>query len=268
MYKIFDIHTHVYPDVIADRAVTALGNFYEFDTMGRGTVRDLIDTSKEAGIMGFLMLGVATNARQVESVNDYLAEAVKIGESEGMTALAFGGMHQDYAEKEKEIERIISLGMKGIKIHPDIQGVNIDDERFFPMYDMMQGKLPVYFHMGDDRERYKFSTAARLKRILDLFPKLVVCAAHFGSYRATEEAEELLFGHDRVYYDTSSSFYTMSYERATELVKRAGAEKCMFGTDYPVVTGPEEFDRFMHMDITEKERERIFYGTAKEFLGL
>ena len=38
--KIFDIHTHIYPDAIAERAVTALGKFYDFVPQGKGTYAD------------------------------------------------------------------------------------------------------------------------------------------------------------------------------------------------------------------------------------
>lgn len=45
MYKIFDIHTHTYPEAIAEKAVTALGRFYHFTPEGKGTYAELEQTA-------------------------------------------------------------------------------------------------------------------------------------------------------------------------------------------------------------------------------
>ena len=37
MYKIFDVHTHTYPEKIAAKAVKNLGEFYDFVPEGDGT---------------------------------------------------------------------------------------------------------------------------------------------------------------------------------------------------------------------------------------
>ena len=46
------------------------------------------------------------------------------------------------------------------------------------------------------------------------------------------------------------------------------SDRVMFGTDYPVKNPDEEIERFMKIDLTEKEREDIFYNNAKRFLGI
>ena len=35
MYKIFDIHTHTYPEALAEKAVRNLGAFYDFVPEGK-----------------------------------------------------------------------------------------------------------------------------------------------------------------------------------------------------------------------------------------
>ena len=75
MYKIFDIHTHIYPEAIAERAVDNLNHFYNFICEAKGTLSDIADSSKAANVLGCLLLGVATNQKQVDHVNQYLAKA-------------------------------------------------------------------------------------------------------------------------------------------------------------------------------------------------
>ena len=66
MYKIFDIHTHTYPEAISEKAVRALNAFYEFVSEGDGTYKGLTRGAKDAGVEGFLLFSVATNAHQVK----------------------------------------------------------------------------------------------------------------------------------------------------------------------------------------------------------
>ncbi len=263
--KIFDAHTHIYPDAIAERAVAALDNFYEFVSEGKGKYGDLTEHCRKNGVSGFLLLCVATNAHQIHRVNESIISAVKRGREDGFEAYAFGGMHP-CDNMEEEIEFCVENGLSGIKIHPDIQGVDIDDKRLYPLYDAANGRFPIYFHSGDNRPRYKFSSPDKLAKILREFPKLTVVAAHLGGYMANDEAIEYLRGNDRVWYDTSSALWAMTPERADGIISALGVGHMMFGTDYPVKYPDTELPRFFALDLTDKEREDVLYNNARTFL--
>jgi predicted TIM-barrel fold metal-dependent hydrolase len=49
---------------------------------------------------------------------------------------------------------------------------------------------------------------------------------------------------------------------ANELIHVYRVERVLFGTDYPLWTPEEEIERFMQIDLTEEERENIFYNNA------
>ena len=264
--KIFDAHTHIYPDAIAERAVAALDNFYEFVSEGKGKYGDLTEHCRKNGVSGFLLLCVATNAHQIHRVNESIISAVKRGREDGFEAYAFGGMHP-CDNMEEEIEFCVENGLSGIKIHPDIQGVDIDDKRLYPLYDAANGRFPIYFHSGDNRPRYQFSSPDKLAKILKEFPKLTVVAAHLGGYMANDEAIEYLRGNDRVWYDTSSALWAMTPERADGIISALGVGHMMFGTDYPVKYPDTELPRFFALDLTDKEREDILYNNARTFLN-
>ena len=267
MYKIFDIHTHTYPPAIAEKAVTNLNAFYEFVSEGKGIYDELEAEWSRNGGVGMLLFSVATNAHQVEKVNSSIAELVKHSQSRGFKTRGFAGMHQDFTNMEAEIDRIESIGLEGVKIHPDIQGVNIDDPRMYKLYEIIEGRMPVYFHMGDNRPQYRFSETDRLVKVKKDFPKLRVVAAHLGGYKAWEEAHKLAELED-VWYDTSSALWAMTPEYAGEIIHMLGTDRVMFGTDYPVKLPRDEIARLLAIDLTEKEREDIFYNNAKRFLNL
>lgn len=269
MYKVFDVHTHTYPEAIAEKACINLGKFYGFTVLGKGTYADLESQAADNNVGGYLLFSVATNAHQVEKVNTSIASLAELSRSHGFKTVGFAGMHQDFPDFEGEINRCLEIGLKGVKIHPDIQGVDIDDSKLLPLYEILQAKnLPLYLHMGDNRPQYRFSEARKLVHVLDSFPHLRVVAAHLGGYRALDEAEELLAGRDNVMYDTSSALWVISPEYAAELIRKYGVENVMFGTDYPVVNTKEELERFFKIKLTEKEREDILWNNAIRFLEI
>jgi len=89
----------------------------------------------------------------------------------------------------------------------------------------------------------------------------------FVGYRAWEKSS-LLAELDDIWFDTSSALWAMTPERATELVHELGAERVLFGTDYPVAYAKSELARFFALDLTEDERRVILYDNAARFLGL
>lgn len=269
MYKVFDIHTHTYPEQIAEKACVNLGKFYDLPVKGRGTYAHLESQAEANHVGGYLLFSVTTNAQQVQKVNSSIAALAALSRSHGFNSVGFAGMHQDYPDFEGELNRSIELGLRGVKIHPDIQGVDINDERLFPLYEMMQAKhLPLYLHMGDNRPQYQFSRAEKLVDILNKFPHLDVVAAHLGGYLAWDAAIEFLAGHKHIRYDTSSALWAMTPEFAEKLIHKLGTENIMFGTDYPIVNTDEELTRFFALKLTAKEREDILWNNAIRFLNL
>lgn len=265
-YKLFDFHTHVYPDAIAEKAVAALNRFYDFVCDRAGTYDDLERTSIEAGVSGFLMLGTATNAHQVVSVNDYVAKCVETGRSHGLDTYGFASMHQDFADFESELERIVKIGLVGVKLHPDIQRIDIDDEKLMPLYKACENmKLPVYLHVGDYREEYRYSEIRRLGKIFEAFPDLTIIAAHFGGW-STWELSDMFSGHKNLFYDTSSSLSYSSPKTFERLIEKLGEDNIMFGTDYPCTDAAHDLERFLKLDLSEDTRRKILYDNAASFL--
>ena len=267
-YRIFDMHTHVYPAAIASKAVGALNHFYSFTADCDGTLEGLFQSAEEAEVYGFALLGVATNPQQVEHVNEAVLRNAAAARGAGFRSVALIGMHQDYPHMEAEIARAKLLGAKGVKIHPDIQKVDIDDPRLCRLYAILtEAELPVYFHMGDHRSEYRYSSPDKLVKVAKAFPKVRFIAAHLGAYRAWEESDQLV-GLPNVWYDTSSVLWSLPETRALELIRKFGADRVFFGTDYPVTTAVKELERFFRLPLLEEERRAILWENAASFLEL
>ena len=260
--KIIDIHTHIYPDKIARKATDSVRDFYQIDGGGMdGTVEMLRSRGSQAGISQYVVLPVSNTPSHVRSINDFIVTQAALHDD----FIGFGTLHAEMEGLTDELERIMALGLHGVKMHPDSQCFAIDDPRLFPVYEAMEGRLPVMLHMGDPR--YNFSHPVRLKRVLQLFPRLEVIAAHFGGYSMYHTARELLWDTDCV-FDVSSSLMFMEQGVAEKYINSYGAERMAYGTDYPLWDPVKEVDRFLQLKLTDDQIDQILHKTAERILKL
>ena len=68
--------------------------------------------------------------------------------------------------------------------------------------------------------------------------------------------------------DCSSSFAFMSAEEAREIIRAYGADKVLFGTDYPMWEYKAELERFKALGLTDEEERLILYKNAAELFGI
>jgi predicted TIM-barrel fold metal-dependent hydrolase len=257
--KIIDCHAHVFPDSIAEKAVKNLENYYKMPWSGNGTVGQLKESIKNSNIFRVIVFSTATKPSQVRSINSYIAGLCDD------RIIGFGTIHPEYRDYKGEIGRIMSLGLLGIKLHPDFQGFAIDDKRMLPIYSEIEGKMPVLIHMGD--ENSDNSSPQRLSRVIEMFPGLVVIASHLGGYMRWDEAEKYLIG-KKIYLDTSSTLCKLSPQRAGELILAHGTEKVLFGTDYPARLHAQELESFMKISLSNEDRAKILSENAMKLFNI
>ena len=257
---IIDAHCHIYPDKVAAKAIETVGDFYKIEMSCPGTVSDLLSRQRQAGITASIVHSVAIKPQTVQSINDFIAAASAANPS----LIGFATMHQDFEDMAAEVERCIALGLRGFKLHPDSQGVNADDPRLLRLYELIEGRLPLILHCGD--YRWDFSHPRRIRQILQDFPNLVLNAAHFGGWSIYDLAVEYLED-ARCYMDVSSASVYLGPRRTTELIHIYGAERILFGSDYPMWDPVEEVRRFALNGLSAAEREQVCWLNAQAFIA-
>lgn len=259
-----DAHCHIYPPKIVEKAVAGTDSFYGVKSYCGGTVEDLLRVGESAGIDHFLVQSVATTPKQVASINNFIAAEVAEN-PQRLTGL--GTLHPDSTDIKGDIEHIIELGLKGVKLHPDIQRFKIDDYRCLKIYELCEEKgLPILMHTGDNR--YDYSNPNRLLPILKIYTQLTVTGAHLGGYSVWQEACEAYSGLPNFYVDCSSSFPWLSPEEALRIIRAYGADRVLFGTDFPMWNPKKEIDCFLSLGLDESEKMSILNMNAKKIYNL
>ena len=225
-----------------------------------GTPEQLLAATQGCPITHFCVLGVATKPEQVESINNFVIAQCRTHPN----FIGFASMHQDFANPEAELRRVRDAGLAGVKIHPDIQGVNLNDPRLMEVYAACERLgIPVTLHTGD--YRHDFSHPKRLVEVLHTFPRLRVNGAHFGGWSIYDLAVEYL-EHERCFMDASSSFAFLGKRRVRELIELYGADRIMFGSDFPMANPAHEYENLLSLELPAKAFEQVSHRTAEEFL--
>ncbi len=263
-YFTIDCHCHIYPEKIASKAVAGTDRFYGTVAVGTGLVEDMLERADRAGVDKALVQSVATTPHQVSSINRFIAAEV---EKHSDRLIGFGTLHPASEDIIGDLRELLSLGLKGVKLHPDIQDFKIDDYRALSIYEACEAHgVPILFHAGDSR--YDRSNPNRLVPVLRIYNRLTVIAAHFGGYSMWEEAAEALAGLPNLYVDCSSSMPFLSDEKIKEYIRRFGDDRVLFGSDYPMWTAEREIPRLLSLNLPKESYRKIFSENIMALLGL
>ena len=258
---VIDCHCHIYPEKIAQRAAASVSDFYTIPMFTfDATTKNLLELCQGTPITHHVVCSVATKPATVESINNFIAAEC----AEHANLIGFATMHQDYEDPEREIDRAIELGLKGLKLHPDTQAVDIDDPRLMNVYEIIEGRIPLMLHTGD--YRYDYSHPRRLKKVLEAFPNLVVNAAHFGGWSVFDYAFELL-EFERCFVDACSSMEYLGPRRTRELINAYGTDRVMFGSDFPMWSPLVELDRILELGFSDDELDKVLRRNCERYLG-
>ncbi len=259
---IIDVHAHVFPDKIAEKASHGIQDFYKIDVQNNGTLDRLIQVSDKAGVDKVVVHSPATTPHQVTTINDFIYACTQKYPNR---VIGFMTMHPDFEDINGEVERCIGLGLKGVKIHPDFQRFHIDDKRAYYMYEAISGRLPLLVHTGDFR--YQWSKPERMAKVMEDFPAMTVIGAHFGGWSEWDDAVRAYKGKN-IYVDTSSTMYRVPLEHITELIHFYGVDHVLFGSDYPMWNSGDELKYIDGLNLTSEEREMILHENTERILGL
>jgi uncharacterized protein len=259
---IIDAHTHVWPDKIAQQALQ--GRVPGLEPRADGTVRGLDEGMRDSGVDISVCLGVADAARHVDRVNQFIASL------ESDRHVGFGTVHVDLPV-EDNLASLRRHGLRGVKLHPLFQRFALDDRRLWEMLEAFGSEIAVITHVGEggDADTNRLASPAMIADIARTFPDLRLVACHFGGYRILDEAEETLAGVD-VVLETSwpPSLTRLAPDRVRRLIRRHGAERIVFGSDWPMTDPADEIAAVRALGLSDDETEAVLGGNLARLISL
>lgn len=114
-----------------------------------------------------------------------------------------------------------------------------------------------------------FGTPERFARIIESYPDLKLVLAHLGGLRMWNDVRKHLLPADgNVFFDTSYVSFCMERKEMAELIQDFGADRVLFGSDYPCEDPGSAADIIKGLDHSQKEIELLFLKNAAELLNI
>jgi predicted TIM-barrel fold metal-dependent hydrolase len=163
-------------------------------------------------------------------------------------------------------------GIVGVKLHPLFQALSLSDPRVRDICAALaEAGMPVISHVGagGDDEANDRGAPAALRELADALPALTLIACHYGGYHRLDEAEEHVVG-SRVTLETSwpPTVADLDRERIVALIRTHGADRVVYGSDWPMADPAAEIAAIRDLGLTQEETDGILGGNAARLLGL
>ena len=278
---IIDFHTHVFPPQIKKHRNKYIDSdpcfaiLYSNKDAKLATADELIASMDKAGvdISVVLNIGWTTHELCVET-NDYILESIA---RYPKRLIGFCSVQpQSYEAALDEIERCAKGGVKGVgEIRPDMQLLDLSDEEVMAPFinAVRKHKLMFLSHASEPVGHIYPGKGAVTPELLYPFicryPDLTIILAHWGGglpfYALMPEVKKAI---KNVFFDTAASpllYSPQIYEQAVSLV---GAERILFGSDYPLLEQGRALKEITSLNLSEEAKNLILAGNAQRLLGM
>lgn len=268
---LIDFHTHVFPDKIAKSTIDALASRAHNLPYTDGTVQGMVDAMNRSNADICVTLPVLTKTTQFDSITKFACLVNEQFKNSEKKLISFAGMHPHCDDIDGKMAYIKSLGIKGVKIHPDYQGTYIDDDGYFEIVKCAKKyDLIVVTHAGVDDGYAGEPVRCPPERVLKLIEEIdhdKFVLAHYGGHKQWQEVYEILSGKN-VYFDTAYTVNEISEELFKKILNKHGEDKILFATDCPWQDISNNYQKIKSYNLGKDIEDKIFYKNALKLLGI
>jgi len=178
--------------------------------------------------------------------------------------LPFFSVHPRNPKMEDRFAGLVRLGGRGVKFHPEFQGVAPDSPEALHLFELCSAAgLPVVCHVGGVQPGAAHSHPDRYGEAVRLFPHLTFILCHVGL--ADRDATlEIAARHGNVLLETSGQ----PVEGLCRAAERIGTDRILFGSDWPLYHPAVPISCVLDAFPGNRDRERVFRDNLADLLGL
>lgn len=278
---IIDFHTHIFPPRVKENrrrytdADPHFAELYSDEKAKIATADELVQDMDKEGIDISVVLntGWTTHELCVET-NDYILESIARYPGRLVGFCAVQPRFPDAAMKE--IERCVQGGIRGVgEMRPDVQLRDLEDTgSLSPFFDLLVKHNLIYLVHSSEPVGHQYQgkgtvTPDVLYPFITAYPELTIVCAHWGGglpfYALMPEVKQAM---KNVYFDTAASPYLYEPEIYRHVSRLVGADKILFGSDYPLLKPGRLIKEIDALDMPEDDRTMILADNAAKLLGL
>ncbi len=260
---IIDVHTHIFPDELAARAMGSLVNTSgDYKPFGDGTLANLLAMMDRSGIEQAWVANIATKPSQSAPILEW-SKSIR---SERIIPLC--SVHPESPNRAEELARFREAGFAGIKLHPMYQEFNLDDPDIITFFrEIAQSGMFVLTHAGADIAYPGADNASprRLSRLLERVDGLDLIAAHLGGWEVWDEVLADLAGAN-CWFDISFLPHIEPSVR-DRIIHKQGAGRLLFGSDFPWQDPVCLVSALNDIGLAESDLSAILSGNARDLLA-
>jgi predicted TIM-barrel fold metal-dependent hydrolase len=241
------------------------------------TVEDMADEYKQWDVLGVLLAWDAETATGLAPLtNDFVADICKAYPEQ---FVGFASVDPHKPDAIEELERAITdLGLRGLKIHPQVQRFYPNDPRWDPLWDKCEEhKLPIVAHVGQtglgagvrggSGIAFDYGRPMLMDMVAANHPELTVVMAHFG-YPWHLEVLASAMHKTNVWVDLSGWRPKYIPDEVERDCRGRLNSRFVWGSDYPMLDPGRILDEFDDMGLEGEKRDNVLFGNAAGLLGL
>jgi len=278
---IIDFHTHIFSPRINQNRQRYIEKdplfalLYSRQGAKLATAEELIASMDRAGINISVIINAGWTTNELcHETNDYILESVAHYPKRLVGFCTVQPKSIDAAIAE--IERCAKAGAKGIgEMRPDIQSFHLtDDDVTTPFITALRKhKLILLTHasepVGHDYRGKGAITPDVLYPFTTRYPDVPLVCAHWGGglpfYALMPKVKQAL---KNVYFDTAASPFLYSPQIYRQVADLVGAEKILFGTDYPLLFPTRLLEEIDSTDLSQEQKKLILSENARRLLAI
>ena len=157
------------------------------------------------------------------------------------------------------VSRWLDAGFTGLKLH-DANGFRYDDPAYLPAYELANARaMPVLLHTWGGAPQFGAALAMARR-----FPDLTLILAHGGSANPDAYISTVLAA-PNIVMDTCFSRCPLGL--LEYLVKGAGADRVVFGSDCYFYSLTQQLGKVMAADLDEAVQRKVLFENAERILS-
>jgi predicted TIM-barrel fold metal-dependent hydrolase len=254
-----DFHTHLFPDKLFDAIRRQFVADYGWRVIHDLYWRQTVDYLRDHGVGTIVYSNYAHKKGVARNLNDWNVRILtKLDD-----VYCFAAYHPDdedglgMASDLLDNPRII-----GFKLQLLVQRFYPDDERLFPLYELViEKKKRLLFHTGTGPVGNEFVGIAFFSRLLERYPDLPANIAHMGGLEYAQFGA-LLDDHSALYMDTAFSFLSgagLLFNLGKDFLETHKG-RILYGSDFPNLILPreDEINTLLNLDLSREFYNEVF----------